>query len=87
MRGILVTVLHRRSHTPELQNLIHAILPTAYALNIPISRAGYLPTKRSLYTVIRGPFTHRKSQENFEKIVHNRAIKYETRIPNSQVDG
>jgi hypothetical protein len=42
---------------------------------MPVSRAAYLPTKRSLYTVIRGPFAHKKSQENFEKVVHKRAIK------------
>ncbi|KAF9505977.1 hypothetical protein BS47DRAFT_1353434 [Hydnum rufescens UP504] len=74
--GIPVAVLHLRSHEPELLELfIHFVLHAAYALNMPVSRAAYLPTKRSLYTVIRGPFAHKKSQENFEKVVHKRAIK------------
>lgn len=28
-----------------------------------------------MWTVIRGPFVHKKSQENFERRVHKRAIK------------
>jgi small subunit ribosomal protein S10 len=47
----------------------------AAALGIPISRPVYLPTQRSLWTVPRGPFVHKKSQENFERKVHKRAIK------------
>jgi small subunit ribosomal protein S10 len=34
-----------------------------------------LPTKRTLWTVIKGPFVHKKTQENFERRVHKRAIK------------
>ena len=74
--GIPVAMLHLRSHDPDLLDLfIHFVLHASYALNMPVSRAAYLPTKRSLYTVIRGPFAHKKSQENFEKVVHKRAIK------------
>ncbi|KAI6127080.1 ribosomal protein S10 domain-containing protein, partial [Pisolithus sp. B1] len=45
------------------------------ALGIPASRPVHLPTQRSMWTVIRGPFVHKKSQENFERRVHKRAIK------------
>lgn len=34
-----------------------------------------MPTQRSLWTVPRGPFAHKKSQENFERKVHKRLIK------------
>jgi len=34
-----------------------------------------LPTKRSLWTVPKGPFIHKKTQENFERKEHKRAIK------------
>lgn len=54
---------------------IHFALHAAYALGIPASRPASLPTQRSLYTVLRGPFAHKKSQENFEKVVHKRALK------------
>jgi small subunit ribosomal protein S10 len=35
----------------------------------------YLPTQRTLWTVPRSPFVHKKSQENFERKVHKRMIK------------
>ncbi len=33
-----------------------------------------LPTERSLYSVIRSPFVHKRSQEQFEMRVHKRII-------------
>jgi len=47
----------------------------AYSLGIPVSRPVSLPTTRSLYTVIKSPFVHKKSQENFERKTHRRLIK------------
>ncbi len=74
--GIPVAILHLRSHHHELLTpFIHFALHAAYALGMPVSRAVSLPTQRSLYTVLRGPFAHKKSQENFEKVVHKRAMK------------
>ena len=74
--GIPVGILHLRSYDPaSLQLFIHFSLHAAYAFGIPASRAAALPSKRSLYTVIRSPFVHKKSQENFERIIHRRAIK------------
>lgn len=74
--GIPVAILHLRSYRHELLTpFIHFALHAAYALGMPVSRTVSLPTQRSLYTVLRGPFAHKKSQENFEKVVHKRAIK------------
>jgi len=65
-----------RSHHPRLLDLFtHFATHAAYSLGIPISRVTYLPTKRTLWTVPRSPFIHKKSQENFERRVHKRAIK------------
>lgn len=34
-----------------------------------------MPIRRSLYTVIKSPFVHKKAQENFERKTHKRLIK------------
>lgn len=74
--GIPVGILQLRSYdTNSLSLFVHFVLHAAYAFGMPASRAAALPNKRSLYTVIRSPFVHKKSQENFERIVHRRAIK------------
>jgi small subunit ribosomal protein S10 len=74
--NIPVAVLHFRSFTPKLLDLFtHFATHAASSLAIPVSRPVYLPTQRSLWTVPKGPFAHKKSQENFERKVHKRAIK------------
>ncbi|KAF8521132.1 ribosomal protein S10 domain-containing protein [Gautieria morchelliformis] len=74
--GIPAATLHFRSHHPDLLNLFtYLAVRTASALTIPVSRPVYLPTQRTLWTVPRGPFAHKKSQENFDRKVHKRAIK------------
>ncbi|KAG1756207.1 ribosomal protein S10 domain-containing protein [Suillus paluster] len=65
----------RAYHHQFLELYMHFVGHAAAALGIPISRPVYLPTQRSLWTVPRGPFVHKKSQENFERKVHKRAIK------------
>lgn len=73
---IPVANIHFRSHHIRLLDLFaHFASHTAVALGIPTSRVIYLPTQRRLWTVIRSPFAHKKSQENFERKVHKRAIK------------
>lgn len=42
---------------------------------MPVSRPAALPVTRSLYTVLKSPFVHKKAQENFEKKYHARVIK------------
>lgn len=74
--SIPVASIHFRSHHPRLLDLFtHVATHAASSLGIPISGPVMLPTKRTLWTVIRSPFAHKKSQENFERKVHKRAIK------------
>lgn len=44
-------------------------------MGIPLSKPASLPTRTSLWTVPKGPFVHKKSQENFQRRVHKRVIK------------
>ncbi|KAF9242799.1 ribosomal protein S10 domain-containing protein [Melanogaster broomeanus] len=68
--------VHFRSHHHYFLDLFaHFAGHAASALGIPSSRPVPLPTQRSMWTVIRGPFVHKKSQENFERRVHKRVIK------------
>jgi len=74
--GIPVAFIHFRSHDLSLIALFtHFASHAAASLGIPTSGIVALPTQRSLWTVIRGPFVHKKSQENFERRVHKRAMK------------
>ncbi|KZT35975.1 ribosomal protein S10, partial [Sistotremastrum suecicum HHB10207 ss-3] len=74
--GQPAALLHLRSYHPSLLNLfIHFAAHSAEALGIPLSRPVSLPTQRSLWTVPRSPFVHKKSQENFERKTHKRLLK------------
>lgn len=74
--GIPVASLHFRSfHHRQLDFFVHFASHAAAALGIPVSKPVHLPTERRLWTVIRGPFAHKKSQENFERRTHKRLIK------------
>ncbi len=74
--GIPVAMLHFRSyHLSLIDFFMHFVLHSAYSIGIPCSGVVHLPTKRSLYTVLRSPFAHKKSQENFVRITHKRAVK------------
>ncbi|EIW77833.1 ribosomal protein S10 [Coniophora puteana RWD-64-598 SS2] len=74
--GVPVATLHVRGHQPRLLELfLHFAGHAASALGIPCSRPASLPTQRSLWTVPTSPFIYKKSQENFERRVHKRAIK------------
>jgi ribosomal protein S10 len=73
---IPVANIHFRSHHVRFLNLFtHFASHAASALGIPASQVVALPTQRRLWTVLRSPFAHKKSQENFERKVHKRAIK------------
>lgn len=78
--GHHVATLHLRSHGPgedldNLQFFCDFALRAGYALGIPLSKPASLPTRTSLWTVLKGPFVHKKSQENFQRRVHKRVIK------------
>ncbi len=50
------------------------IIKTAKATGAAISGPIPLPTKRSLYTVLRSPHVNKKSREQFETRIHKRLI-------------
>lgn len=76
--GYHVATLHLRSYGPFLHLLdffSYFALRVASSLNIPTSGVASLPTRISLWTVPKGPFVHKKSQENFQRRTHKRVIK------------
>jgi small subunit ribosomal protein S10 len=74
--GVPVASIQFRAYQPEaIQLAAHFASQAAASLGIPLSGVASLPTRRTLWTVPRGPFAHKKSQENFERRVHARAIK------------
>jgi small subunit ribosomal protein S10 len=74
--GVHVATLHLRAHYPFALDIQTRIaMHAASSLKIPTSGAAALPTKSELTTVIKGPFVHKKSQENFVRKTHKRAIK------------
>lgn len=48
---------------------------SAYHLNLPAKGPVPMPKKIERWTVPRGPFVHKKTQENFERITYKRMIK------------
>ena len=50
------------------------IVQTVQRTGAKISGPIPLPTKRELYTVLRGPFIDKKSREQFQMVTHKRLI-------------
>ncbi|WFD18693.1 hypothetical protein MCAP1_000900 [Malassezia caprae] len=76
--GIHVATLQLTSYnkkTFELDFFADFALRVAHAMQIPTGGIATLPIRTSLWTVPRGPFVHKKSQENFWRRVHRRSIK------------
>lgn len=74
--GIPVATIHVRGYNHRaLDFFLHFASHAASALAIPVSQPVRLPTQRSLWTVPKGPFVHKKNQENFDRLVHKRLIK------------
>lgn len=61
--------------TFELDFFADFAVRVAHAMQIPTGGIATLPIRTSLWTVPRGPFVHKKSQENFWRRVHRRSIK------------
>ncbi|CAO3682354.1 hypothetical protein G6F70_002686 [Rhizopus microsporus] len=53
----------------------------AYHLGMPCSGTVPLPTQTSRWTVIKSPFIHKKSQENFERKTHKRLLQIKDAHP------
>ncbi|KAI8365453.1 ribosomal protein S10 domain-containing protein [Choanephora cucurbitarum] len=53
----------------------------AFHMGMPCSGTVPLPTQTSRWTVIRSPFVHKKSQENFERKTHKRLLQIKDTHP------
>lgn len=74
--GDLVAEIQFRAYDHEnLDFLGDFSLRAAYYLDIPVSGVFPLPTRRERWTVIRAPFVHAKSKENFMRLTHKRVIR------------
>ncbi|WFD26332.1 hypothetical protein MNAN1_001313 [Malassezia nana] len=76
--GIHVATLQLTAYnkkTFELDFFADFALRVAHAMQIPTGGIASLPIRTSLWTVPRGPFVHKKSQENFWRRIHRRSIK------------
>ncbi|KAG0664797.1 hypothetical protein C6P46_000934 [Rhodotorula mucilaginosa] len=76
--GYHVATLHLRAYDDALADLsffTNFALRSARALGLPTTGAAALPTSTWLRTVPRSPFVHKKSQQNFWRRTHKRAIK------------
>ena len=70
--------MHLRAYDDSLADLsffTNFALRSARALGLPTTGAAALPTSTWLRTVPRSPFVHKKSQQNFWRRTHKRAIK------------
>ncbi|GAB5590492.1 mitochondrial 37S ribosomal protein rsm10 [Umbelopsis nana] len=80
--GIPVCNLHFRGYLPQhLDFYVDFARRAAFALKMPCSGPVYLPTQTSRWTVIRSPFVHKKSQENFERKTHKRLLQIKDAHP------
>ncbi|KAL3233786.1 Small ribosomal subunit protein uS10m [Nakaseomyces bracarensis] len=74
--GDLVADLQLRSYDNEnLDFFSDFIMRVGYYLGAPLTGPKPLPTRRERWTVIRSPFVHAKSKENFERHTHKRLIR------------
>lgn len=74
--GHLVADLQLRAYDNEnLDFFCDFILRAGYYLGLPMTGPKPLPTRRERWTVIRSPFVHAKSKENFERHTHKRLIR------------
>ncbi|CCD22722.1 mitochondrial 37S ribosomal protein uS10m NDAI_0A05670 [Naumovozyma dairenensis CBS 421] len=74
--GDLVASVQLRSYDNEnLDFFADFSLRAGFYLGIPLTGPKPLPTRRERWTVIKSPFVHAKSKENFERHTHKRLIK------------
>jgi len=74
--GLPVCDLQLRSYNiRNLEFMCDFALRAAYYANLPASGPVPLPKKVERWTVPRGNFVHKKSQENFERVTHKRLIQ------------
>lgn len=74
--GVPACQLQLRSYDKEsLSFFSDFAMRAAYHLNLPARGPVPMPKKTERWTVPRGPFVHKKTQENFERITYKRMIK------------
>ena len=67
--------VHLRGFDIELiEQSAHAIVSTVQKQGTKVAGPVPLPTKISKYTVLKSPFIHKKSREQFEMRTHKRLI-------------
>ncbi|KAK2873940.1 mitochondrial 37S ribosomal protein rsm10 [Arthroderma sp. PD_2] len=82
--GLPVCNLQLRSYSARnVEFFADFALRAAYYLNIPASGPVPLPRIVERWTVIRSPFVHAKSKENFERITCRRLIQLQDGHPDS----
>ena len=64
-----------------LDTSTHDIINTAKRTGAKVKGPIPLPTRRSLYTVLRGPNIDKKSREQFETRIHKRLIDIHNSTP------
>jgi len=75
--NITVCHIHFRSYIlGPMDFFVDFARRTAFHLSIPCSGIIHLPTQTTRWTVPRGPFVHKKSQENFERKTHKRLLTF-----------
>lgn len=80
--GLPVCNLQLRSYSARhVEFFADFALRAAYYLNIPASGPVPLPRIVERWTVIRSPFVHKKSKENFERITCRRLIQLQDGHP------
>ena len=57
-----------------LDNSTEKIVKTAKSTGAVISGPIPLPTRRTIYTVLRSPFVNKKSREQFQTKIHKRVV-------------
>ena len=74
--GLPVCDLQLRSYSVRnLEFMCDFAMRAAYYANLPAFGPVPLPKKTERWTVPRGNFVHKKSQENFERVTHKRLIQ------------
>lgn len=72
----LVCEIQLRSYDSEVVEFFgDFIIRSAYYLNIPVSGVIPLPKRRERWTVIKAPFVHAKTKENYQRITSKRLIR------------
>jgi small subunit ribosomal protein S10 len=59
------------------------IVKTAKSTGAVISGPIPMPTKRTIYTVLRSPFVDKKSREQFQSKIHKRVVDILNSTPNT----